>query len=383
MRNLLHLCFCLHLTYIISGQNNLTVKVVDAITGDPIKHCIISSDDTKERFLTNEEGIATFKLSPDAVLQNYFYPGYERMSVQVTELVQSGIIALNKIPTKAADNNLMANEKKVLNRFTECRDLLKKAKIVHSKAYLVQSCFDQDEPIEILKYYYNSKLTGTRIVENDLKAGQFAFIADPDKIFLTLNNTKFFNETDWFTLKENFPATPFADLPNQLHKKFAFKRMSFSADKSDWHLTFEPFVQSGNSCSGEIFMDKDNKPQKIRLIARNTVNFPFEPIRDSDSISNVDFDLSYIFNPNQKDIQLELLELEYSFTIHSKTGTGIFTERNIRSKAVMHFYDFSQTFWIPNLIYNYPEMDAGYRTATLVPYDSVFWVRNNSMKWSE
>ena len=383
MRIILHLCIYFIFPLMMCAQNLYTIKVVDALTMEPIKHCIITSDDSTESFLTNEDGIVAIKQNSGAAKKNYFYPGYEKMSVSVMDVMQTGIIALKKISTFATENGLIANEKKVLNRFKKCRNLLKKAKILHSKAYLVQTCYDNGEPIELNKYYYNSTVKGISVVENNLKAGQFAFTANPDKLFLTLSNTKIFIKGDVFSLNEIFPATPFAVDPDQLHNIFAFNRKSPSAEQSELHITFEPIVQSGSTCSGEIIMDKDSKPLNIKINVRNTLKFPFKPVKDSDSISNVNIDLSYIFNPDQKDIQLKLVELDYSFILHSKTEEGMINERKIRSQVVLHFYDFTHSFWISNLIYYFDEYDAGYRAATLIPYDSLFWANNNSLIWSE
>lgn len=382
MKILLHVfLFCLvHFEGL--AQSTQLIRVTDAVTKAPIRHCLVSLKSTQESFLTNDEGLVRVAYLTDSDTLLVHYPGYEYVRVPVKSALLSEEILLFRMPELQVPAKANPNEKIVLDKINKCRQYLRKAKSSFSKAYVDLTGFEDDIPNEILRFYYNAETNGTQLRSLEMKAGGFALTPIEDKQFQNFFTLYAFANINLLNTFDYFPITPFSDFSEKPTRLFIFKRNASFPDPDVMHITFEPFIDNGKVCSGEIWIDKNDKPLKIRIFARNVSNYPLKSGVPSESISEVDFDISYIFAPNLPNIRLQLIDFECSFSKTSGNNTDHNVSKRIKSSAVMHFFDFNQQFIIPNIVYLLPTLYYDYQKAILIPYDSLFWARTNAKEWT-
>ncbi|MBK9737496.1 MAG: carboxypeptidase-like regulatory domain-containing protein [Saprospiraceae bacterium] len=363
------------------AQNAIIGSVRDQKTKEALIFLHIIKSGTTESYLTNDDGF--FRLNSVQMTDTieFVYLGYESKKIAGKDFKPKMIVELSPNSILIEEIKIIANDDYLISMVEKCTKKSKKAFSATSKAYLEINSQDEFGPLELLRFYYNASIKGPKVEDLRLKNGQAALINDPKRYFISLGTSQAILLLNPLDNNDRYPMLPLSMNRKNIKKHFWLTKLPELADQDILRVEFEPKNDIGKYFRGEIWMRKsDQQMLKLVLLSDNTRIHPFEPFKPEDVISNLGFNVTYHFNKVSDGIAMSLLEFNFTFD-YEDHKSSIPEHRKISTQGILHFYDYSEPFFIPLFYYNPNHND--YRKIALIPYDSIFWSHHQGLEFTE
>lgn len=366
-----------------AAQENNLVRILDASTGAPLEYVLVNTKPAEESYLSNEDGYFRINAGSSEEMLWISHPGYENKSFPVYEALAEKIIKLTPKTRRSEVTTKGLKEKDLVKKMKKSLNKLNSNQIRISKSFLELSTFEKDTPVEYLRFYYSNAFKGLKIYDDMFKAGQLASSIHSENIFYTFNPIELFHWLDFFSENTPLPKTPFLMNNGDILNNY---KITGGTDSQDPDLVFVkcvPVANKRNLSAFEIRMDRQNNPVSFKISADHALLFPVFPALGEDSISDYTYDLEYVFDNMSKSPLLRLIKFSYAIKYNHKTDTGSGAVKDIYTHGILHFYNYKQSFIIPDIFYGPQEISHDYKRAALMIYDSAFWNKENTLLISE
>ena len=372
------------ITFYSYTQRSFSGLVLDRKTKEKLIYCHIINLKTQSIYITNADG--EFKINePDlADSLKISYLGYIDLIISMSTLLRSNIVYLDQDNILMSEVNIKLNDKEILKLIGTAGKKFRRTKSFKSKAYLELYSEDKGDHIELMQSYYNVNCKGAHVSDFAIKAAKIALTANNEKLFVNLGSTFALTRLNPISKSLEYPLNPLNLSKNQLAKKYYIRAISgFDAQSDVAHLAFEPIKLSDTTdyFTGEIWIRKsDQQTMKLKLLSSDAKYHPFKPIRKQDTLKKVAIEMNYYFNDVNTKHRLTLLTFDYGFD-YINSESDQFKYRKIHTEGLLHLYDEKELFFIPLL-----EIDSLYNDyikASLIPFDSVFWQKTQSVPVTE
>lgn len=367
------------------AQSSLKGFVKDEVTGLPVAYCSVALKQDHAGTISNEEGeFILWMRETDTLLFSCI--GYKKQRTAVASFMKDPVIKLAPDVSLMSEVTVTADNSFLYDIMESCRKKLLESKNRTSKVYFMLESEIEKQPVEFLESYYNGTVNNSSISELRFKNGRVGIAPYDSGFFLNLNTSKAIAFISLLNTNGYFPGIPFQLGKSKLKKEYNLSLKSvYSASSSIYHIAFSPKAKTGSWFEGEAWINKTNHELiKIILRASDTKVHPFQPIFPDSKIEKVDLEISKSYKTEQQANVLEHINFSYSLKYStSKSARAIKPEtaREVRSKCLMYFYDYNDSFEIPHFEYNSQVDD--YRKIALLSYNDDFWKDNKGLIYSE
>lgn len=365
-------------TGLVSGQNTCFVKIIGEDTKGPIKYCLVISGMTKETYLSNTVGIVKISDVFETDTLTFIRFGYKRISKAVSDIIKTNEIYLPLASQDDLDNSVSTTEIELYSYVREASKKLWKKPVTNCRTYLDFTTSMDGIDIEMSRFYYNTLLQGSKILNITLKSGRVGLVSNKNgfaNLTPSLALLKFSPVHD----SRVFPFTPLqSGLDGDALDLWNFKQIDARMGKGVIGIKFTPKnPNDDNLFRGEIWINKTNHEiQNLKLTIPDARIHPFVS-GISDSIAHVSIETNYHFTDYEStEGLLDFIDYAYSLDyIPQKEFPSI--SKRITTKGVLHFYDIDNPFFIPKL--KYTEDLDDYLKAAIFPFDSYFWENTSGL----
>ncbi|MBK8518736.1 MAG: hypothetical protein IPL55_21360 [Saprospiraceae bacterium] len=156
-------------TGLVSGQNTCFVKIIGEDTKGPIKYCLVISGMTKETYLSNTVGIVKISDVFETDTLTFIRFGYKRISKAVSDIIKTNEIYLPLASQDDLDNSVSTTEIELYSYVREASKKLWKKPVTNCRTYLDFTTSMDGIDIEMSRFYYNTLLQGSKILNITLK----------------------------------------------------------------------------------------------------------------------------------------------------------------------------------------------------------------------
>jgi hypothetical protein len=350
-------------------------RVLDTETGDALPYVKIYNHTLKNGTLTNSEGyfeIASRSLSDSISIS---FTGYQKFVLALDQ--DSGFYTVRLVPASKLLRTVDvdgSDDPWIANLLNECR---KKQSFQPdtAKAYYQLKSFVNGRQVELIECFYNAAVNGYDLGELGLKAGRIALQQHDHRFFASMESSRAITLLTLFGHNDFFPQSPLAYSKKEMRKKFEFFLLNkYNNDGNDTMLVirFVPREKNGTLFEGRIWLNQDQKHiEKINLVC-NDARHPFIPMFSTDSIKNVDFNITKTF----REINGKMMLAQVYFDYHILYNGRDYGYYDVNTNAILYNYDTSNEFLLPG--FDFSESTIGdYRKINALPYNSFFWENHN------
>jgi len=283
---------------------------------------------------------------------------------------------LNEVVIGPKDNSYL------YRLISDCQKNEPKIRRTAKAYYELKSYFDTSQ-IELVEVFYNVDLQGYDIDNLKLKAGRLALQNYQDRFFASLESSRAISQLKTVEKNNYFPSSPLElkkkELKNSFYLTLESKYLNEDKD-SIYQISFSPKIDNGEFYRGNLWINKSDKTvQKINLICDSCKKHPFLPLFSSDSIENVNFNITKTFAEIDGEMVFNHIDFYYVIDYKSRVGLSNESAFQIKTNAVVYAYDFDEKFNIltADLL---PENTSDYRKFNALPYNSFFWNYNDEYR---
>lgn len=360
-------------------------QVVNAVTKQPVAYANIFNKTTQKGTISNLDGY--FKISVkslhDSVLVTFI--GFRKKQILLdrskyyTVLLQESVQLLSEVTVVAPDNSFLY---KLLD---ECRKNAPKDETA-AKAYYELRSYAQDKQIELVEAFFNAEMIGYDLTALKLKAGRLALQPYNDRLFTSQESSRAITKYKLSGNNPYFPQSPL-ELPKSKMKKQFYLELNkkYQDDKLDsvYIIDFSPKHSSGSFFKGKIWINTSRKHiVKINLRCNNSGKHPFLPLFPTDSIANVDFDITKTYREIEGKPAFDHIDFIYATDYLSRIGGEKEFSYHLTTQALLYAYDYDNVFLIPEFQFS-DENIGDYRKISAMPYNDFFWKMNDEFRLND
>jgi hypothetical protein len=387
VKKLLLIFVLLFQTILFFAQSTIQGFIYDQKTKMPLAFCNILIKGTTKGSISNTDGAFEISLDIKKDTLIFFYLGYHSKSIPAFRFEKDKNIYLGKKSIELAEFSIYSSDDYLYEILHKCRKTLLKNHIPYeTKAYYGIETKANNHPLELLECYYNAALSGIKINELKFKNGRVALATVDGNFFETYNTAKAVSMLSLVNWTNYYPDIPLQFNLKKMRKLFILKE--YASDSSLFHIQFTPRKEDKKSFSGSIWIERASyKIRRIDFEITHAKRHPFLPMHSTDSIYDVNMDVSQIYQVQGAENKLDHISFNYSFNYHSvrDTNMGISQEesrvitRKIASNGIVRLYDYDNPFIIPYFEYPNDLYYGDYYKMSFIPYNQKFWANNNSM----
>jgi len=381
------ICQCLSLI----GQNfgsgqDVHGRILCKETNDPIPYVIIFNSHSQIGTLSDMKG--NFKISTSQLDDTLFVSciGFKKQRIQLsaketfyTIYLEQSIQLLEAVTIRPPDDGylyeLLIDCKKESS--TDSRT---------AKAYYEIKSYAGDSQIELLEEFFNAELSGYDLSELELKTGRFALKKTGDRFFNSMESSRAIVMNGLFNENEYFPKSPLVFSKSKMKKKFWLeleKKYLENNIDSIYVISYRPKDSSGVFFNGQIWVN----PQKKHVIkttfnCRNCSVTPFIPLFSTDKLSNINLNITKTYKEIDNEMFFNHIDFTYQFDYESRIGKEFEAKYCILTNAVLHVYDYENSFFIPKFSFD-ENCVRDYFKINAMPYNDFFWANNNEFEISD
>lgn len=358
-------------------------KVLDYSTRQPVPYAKIFNTTIDKGTISNLDGYFRIPISSVEDVLFVSFMGYKKIQLQLRTdrryyviYLQQEDRVLSEVVVGPQDNDylydLVAKSRKNQSK-----------KHAVSKAYYELKSFHDSTQIELVEGFYNINVKGCDIEGIDLKAGRLAIQQYAGRYFASLESSRAITQLKTFDKNFYFPISPIEVKKKELKQQFKLRLIAKYVNEqrdSIYHLSFDPKEARGLYYHGELWINKTNETvQKINFLCDSCLKYPFLPIFPSDSIQNVQFNITKTFTEIEGEMYFNHIDFFYVIDYKSRIGAAHQREYKIVTNAILYAYDFENKFDIitPDQL---PENASDYRKYNATPYNSFFWTYNDEFR---
>ena len=364
------------------SQINIKITVKDAQTKEALAFCNISVKNTYKGGITNNDGEIQLLIDDTSnTIVTVSYLGYITENISISRLLENPVVLMKKNVFSISEVNVLADDNYLFEILSKCRKHQLKNRYTHSsKVYYGIETSSKTQAVELLECYYNAELKGTQIPNLYFKNGRVALAPIDSNYFLSLNSSKAILRLDLLKRSDKYPVNPLQLNLRKLKEYYDLKILSI--DKETYHLYFSPKQNKKEYFSGDLWIEKENyNLVRINLEADNTKKYPFIPLFEIDTISNVSLKISQTYKDFENHKVLDYIYFDYQLDYKSYRDTPMVSfprmvTRPIVSKGIIYLYDYEKPFILPYFEYDNSLND--YQKLSIIPYNESFWEENNS-----
>lgn len=358
-------------------------RILAEITESPIPYVKIFNLSNQKGTISNEEGYFRLPITELTDHIRISCMGYLHATIQLKGDQPFYMIylreenrTLNEVVIEPKDNSYL------YRLIAECQKNVPKIRRTAKAYYELKSYFDTAQ-IELVEGFYNVAIQGYDIDHLDLKAGRLALQNYQDRFFASLESSRAISQLKTVETNSYFPISPLElkkkDLKNSFYLTLESKYLNEDKD-SIYQINFSPKNDNGEFYRGKLWINKSEKTlQKINLICDLCKKHPFLPLFPSDSIENVNFNITKTFIEIDGEMVFNYIDFYYVIDYKSRVGLSNESAFQIKTNAVVYAYDFDEKFNIltADLL---PENASDYRKFNALPYNSFFWNYNDEYR---
>ncbi len=359
----------------IGAQNELQATVFSKNLNERLKYVIISSKNSEKTYLTNPEGIFHIPYISDTDTLIFSLPGYNSVNKSVSDIKLEREVLMTDFGLHRSEFMPKITSSSLLLFIRNAAEKLRKKPALNSQAYLEYSSYSGNTDFEFSRFYYNVTIQGSKVLNMNLKHGRIGLV--PNHLDLNvLAPSKSLIKQAPVQNSKLFPANPLQLIPDQnAENLWNFEMVSHSSSDKTIQINFTPKERNNGSLfEGEIWLDTVSfNIIKLALKIKNAVLHPFVG-NPTDTINNVGIELDYHFsNASEIDNKLIYIHYTYAFDYTKNKSISVVSDR-IMNEGLIHFYNYKETFFIPELSPNSQYDD--HLKSGMMPFDSIFWKYN-------
>ncbi len=254
-----------------------------------------------------------------------------------------------------------------------------------AKSYCMLTSFYDTTQIELVEAYYNLNMKGYDIQSLELKAGRLALQTFDDRYFTSQAGSYTISQLKMYDENEFFPQTPLNLNFREAKKLFRLEQSAaYRDDKMDsiYVIHYRPKSNSAKNFEGKIWYNlRTSNIEKITMRCIACENHPFLPLFPTDSIKQVDLNITKTFSAEDGNPLFNHVDFEYKVDYVSRPGKQEEARFSIRTKAVLYAFDTEEKFALPK--FEFKEGVNDYRKINAFPYNDFFWKNNNEFDVNE
>ena len=378
---ILLLILSLYTSVLSFAQNNSKIEgfVINQETKKPIPYVFIYNHTTNKGTITNNSGYYNLRVNSekDSIICNYI--GYKPSKINLKISKTNYITYLNEINQSLSEVIVTGSDQLFLFKIVlDCKSY-KKKKTHNAKAYYELKSTINNKTVEVVENFYNADITGYDLTKLSLKAGRFGLQFFNNNSFVSLESSRAILNQNLFTESNLFPISPLELKKRKLIKQFKIKLIKkYTSVKNDtiYVLKIIPKLNNGKYFTTKIWIDIDkNQIIKINFTNPNSERHPFLAITKLDTLINVSLNITKTFKSIKDEIILNHIDFNYDIEYKNRTNQTYL----VSTSAVIHIYDFKNTFNIPKFDFFDPKT-GDYRKISALPYNSFFWNYHDELK---
>ncbi len=366
----------------IIPANIIEGKITDKSDNKPLSFASVYNRSTRKGTITNTEGYFRLSLNnfSDTIVITLI--GYKKETLQLKHQVQFYNIGLEEnahllgqVVVKPKDNTYL------YELLAECKKKKGRNNVTSKAYYELKTQFD-DTQVELVECFYNGRINGYDIEGLDIKTGRIAIRPHNDRIFLSMESSRIITLQKLFEYGY-FPESPL-ELPLRKMKNNFYLDIStkYRDDNNDsvYVIEFTPKNSTGKRFKGQVWVKPASKNIiKINLKINGAKKHPFLPLFSTDSIKNLDLDITKTFEELNSKMFFKQVNFTYQITYKSrKTEPYI-----VKTSAVLHMYDYNSSFQLPKFEFTAAAGRNDYRKINGIPYNDYFWQNTSELKMTQ
>ena len=359
-------------------------RVQDEISKQSIPFVRVYNKTTKQGTITSETGYFRIAISSEKDTVEIKSIGYTPLILRID--LQQAFYNIELEPN--AKDLLEVEVKPVSDDYLF--DLLQKSDkhkktTETAKSYCMLTSFYDTTQIELVEAYYNLNMKGYDIQSLDLKAGRLALQTFGDRYFTsqagsyTISQLKLYDENDFFL------QTPLNLSSHEAKKLFRLEQSAAYRDEkldSIYVIRYRPKNNTAKNFEGKIWYNLNTTNiEKITMRCTDCDSHPFLPLFPTDSIKQVDLNITKTFSAEDGNPLFNHVDFEYKVDYVSRPGKQEEARFSIRTKAVLYAYDTEDKFELPK--FEFKEGVNDYRKINAFAYNDFFWKNNNELDLNE
>lgn len=359
--------------------------IIDKETAEPVPYASVFSG-ANNRTKSNVDGF--FKIQLNDIKDSIYisYIGYKKEKIAFLKSDSFYYIYLNKSSKQLQEIKISPKDNSfVFDLIQKCKKKYSTSK-QQAKAYSELKSYINDQQVELIENYYNIDIDGYDLIDNKLKAGRIALLKD------YINNRFFTSQESSIAImnlkllknsNENFPVSPLWLNKSKQKQKFYLDIIDNYVNNeldSIIVIKFMPRDTAGGYFSGKLWLNLTHSSfEKVTLQCQHCSKHPFSPIRNSDSIKNVTFNITTTFSNKENQFLFNQIDFDYSIDYSSLVNTDNEANYTVRTKAILFAYDLNNLFLLPK--FEFSNISAkDYTQINAYPFNEFFWKYNNEIK---
>lgn len=373
---------------VLIGQNlnsriEVQGRIINKETKEAIPYVNISDYHAQKGTISDMKGY--FKIFTSSVKDSLFVSciGFKKQLILLSEnktfytiYLEPSIQLLNEVSIIAPDDSYL------YDLLIDCKKNSSNENKT-AKAYYEIKSFAGNNQIELLESFFNADIKGYDLSELELKTGRFALKKTRNRFFNSVESSRAIIMNRLFTENEYFPENPLVFSKSKMKKKYWLeveKKYIENNTDSVYVIRYTPKDTSGAFFNGHIWLN----PQKKQLIkttfdCKNCKTTPFVPLFSSDMMSNINLNITKTYKEIDHKMYFNHIDFTYQFDYDSRIGKADEAKYNILTNAVLHVYDYQNSFFIPRFnfdvhcVHDYLKINA-------MPYNNFFWENKNEFE---
>jgi hypothetical protein len=363
-------------------EHSIEGRILDKKDKTPLAYAHVYNKSSGKGTISNLDGYFKLNVKTDSDIVLISIVGYKKTQLNLdfkTNFYQvqleESVLLLNEVKVFAGNNSYL------YNLLQDCKKSQSKT-MKTAKVYFKLKSFIDDKQVELLEGFYNGKFRGYDMTALDLKEGRIALQMNNDRYFLSVETSNIITMMKLFFQNEDMPISPLEFTKRLLKKKYNLSLANiYYSDNLDsiYIVNFTPKDTSHNFFQGQVWVNYSKKNIiKIKLRCLNAEQHPFLPIFSTDSIKNVELDITKSFQEVNGTMLLQHVDFIYQFTYKSRNDKLL----KVTTNAILYSYDFNSLFSFPNFIF--PDKGlSDYIKINTMPINEYFWKNNEELKLNE
>ena len=396
-----HLCFCklnLIKTFLICllllpsisicGQNSGALqevrgRIINKETREPLPYVSIMSYHSRKGTISDLQGY--FKISTNGSSDSLLVSciGFKKQVVRISDKkdwypisLDPSIQLLNEVVIRPTDNSYL------FDLLLDCRKKAGKDTKT-AKAYYELKSYVSGQQIELIEAFFNAETQAYDLKELDLKAGRFALKNSGNRFFMSRESSRAIILNALFAESDLFPESPLSMTKSIMKKRFWLeleKKYLDNNKDSVYVIRYMPRDTSGLHFQGRIWLNPNKKYLlKTTFECSNCKRSPFMPLFSLDNLSSIGIFITRTYKEIDAKMFINHTDFTYSFNYESRTGKSNQTHYSLLTNAVIHIFDYDNTFLLPVFEFD-PACVRDYEKINAMPYNQFFWDYNDEFQ---
>ena len=362
-------------------------RVIDSDSGEPLPFSSIGLKNSSFGTIANEDGYFRINFAGAGDTLVFSYLGYSSREIALKDI--GNVVKLRRKALELTTFTVSADSDPYFDILVKCRKELKKKTHHECRAYLEMHTDVLNSPGEVIEMYYNADVRSGNLYNLTYKSGRQGIAKIDNSYFLSLSTTGIFQSFKLVEGDLNMPTNPLELSKGKMKKIYHLSLLSSGDNDPYFHILFEPKTDSLQTFSGEIYIDKESyRPVEVKLHIENARVKPFVPIFPSDSLVDIEMNITQRFEDFDGDLVPSLLRFSYSFDSYTPIyGDKPIGKNNLKkikpvqSDGILYYYKYGKPFIEPVFHYNAELND--YQKIQNTPYNSSFWALSSVLIQSE